>query len=375
MVRDRSKERVRQDLIRVTHAGLDGRTLLTEVLARLRRVVPLEAFFAATTDPATVLFTDLVAEGIPPAMTPLFLANEFLGDDVNQFTALARGPEAVRSLYAATSGAPVQSPRYRDIMAPMGLGDELRAALRIGGVCWGVLCLHRERSPFGFSDEEAAFLRSLAPHLAEGLRAAVLLGAAHVTPAADGPGLLLLADDLSVIAMTAAAQTLLDEVADRPTRATLPPAITAVAARLKQLERDAEVPPDLLPRARFRTPAGRWLVAHASRLAGGEPGGQIAVILEVARPVEVAPLLLAAYALTPRETELAALVLAGQSTEAIAAALVISPHTVQQHLKAMFEKVGVRSRRELVARIFAEQYAPRMQSNASARAAGPMTVP
>ena len=86
-------------------------------------------------------------------------------------------------------------------------------------------------------------------------------------------------------------------------------------------------------------------MAHASRLAAGEPGGQIAVILEVARPVEVAPPLLAAYALTPRETEVAALVLAGHSTEAIAATLVISPFTVQQHLKAMFEKVGVRSRR------------------------------
>ena len=358
MVLDRSAARARHDLIRLTHAGLTGRVLLTEALTRLRRVVPLEAYFAATTDPATVLVTDALGEGIPAAAAPLFLANELLGDDVNKFVELARGPEPVRSLYTATGGAPAESPRYRDIMAPIGLGDELRAALRIGGHCWGVLCLHRERSPKGFSEEEAAFLRSLVPHLAEGLRTAVLLGAAEATPAADGPGLLLLTDDLSVVAMTAAAQALLRELADGSAPHDLPQALTAVAARLLRIERYGDVPPDLMPRARFRTRAGRWLVAHASRLAGAEPGGHIAVILEVAQPAEVAPLLLAAYALTPRELEVAALVLAGRSTAAIAAALVISPHTVQQHLKAMFEKVGVRSRRELVARVFAEHYQP-----------------
>jgi len=168
------------------------------------------------------------------------------------------------------------------------------------------------------------------------------------------------------VATTAAAWALLEEVGERPARGELPEPVRSVALRLKQLERDAEVPPDLLPRVRFRTRAGRWLVAHASRLAGAEPGGQIAVILEVARPAEVAPLLLAAYGLTPRETELAALVLAGRSTDAIAAALVISPHTVQQHLKAMFEKLGVRSRRELVARVAADHAAPRARPGAAA---------
>lgn len=280
----------------------------------------------------------------------------------NSFTELARGPEPVRSLYAATGGAPAASPRFRDIMAPIGLGDELRAALRVGAACWGVLCLHRELSPSGFTDAEAAFLRSLAPHLAEGLRAAVLLSAIEATPAADGPGLLLLADDLSAVAMTAAAQTLLDEMEGRPAHGVLPVAIAAVAARLKRMERDADAPPELLPRVRVRTRRGRWLIVHASRLAGGEPDGQIAVMLEVARPVEVAPLLLAAYGLTPRETEVAALVLAGRSTAAIAAALVVSPFTVQQHLKSVFDKVGVRSRRELVAHVFASRYVPRIEA-------------
>jgi DNA-binding CsgD family transcriptional regulator len=356
-------ERTRREVIRLSHAGLAGRTLLTEALARLRQALPVEAYFAATTDPATVLFTDAVGDGIPQAAAPQFLTNELLDDDVNKFTELARGREVVRGVYAATAGVPTASPRYRDIMAPIGLGDELRAALRVGGACWGGLCLHRERSSSGFSDAEAAFLRSLAPHLAEGLRAAVLLETAEATPALDGPGLLLLADDLTPVALTAAAEHLLDELAERPYQGELPQVVTAVAARLQQLERDADVPADLMPRARVRSRAGRWLVAHASRLADSGAGarGRIAVILEAAQPAEVAPLLLAAYALTPRETELAALVLAGRSTDAIAAALVVSPFTVQQHLKAIFEKLGVRSRRELVARVFAEQYAPRLR--------------
>src|SRR5918994_2167214 len=106
MALNRSAERARRDLIRLSHAGLEARPLLAGTLSRLRQVVPLEAFFAATTDPATVLFTDSLGEGIPTAAAPLFRANEFFDDDVNQFTALARGAESVRSLYAATGGKP-----------------------------------------------------------------------------------------------------------------------------------------------------------------------------------------------------------------------------------------------------------------------------
>lgn len=62
------------------------------------------------------------------------------------------------------------------------------------------------------------------------------------------------------------------------------------------------------------------------------------------------------YGLTDREMQLTLLVLRGHSTGEIATGLAISPFTVQQHLKAVFDKIGVRSRRELVARIFAKQH-------------------
>jgi DNA-binding CsgD family transcriptional regulator len=99
-------------------------------------------------------------------------------------------------------------------------------------------------------------------------------------------------------------------------------------------------------------------VLHASRLAGPRAAGQIAVTIEAARPIEVAPLILRAYDLTERETRVAQLVLQGRATDEMAGELSISALTVQQHLKAIFDKTGVHSRRELVARIFAQRYVP-----------------
>ena len=357
---ERSAESARREIIRLCHAGLDGRTLTLEVLRRLRRVVPVDAFWCATADPATVLFTGAVREEIPEYATPYFLANEFLQDDVNKFGSLARAGEPVNSLYAATGGEPAQSPRYRDILVAMGFGDELRAALTVGGACWGVMCLHRELAGPGFTPAEVAFLRRIRPHLAEGLRTALLLENAAPEVGEENPGLLLLADDLSLAAATPAAERWLEELADSPPTGKLPQAVLTVAARLQALERDSDATLDQMPRARIRARSGRWLVLHASRPAGPGAPGWIAVIVEVARPVEVAPLILEAYDLTPRERELAARILGGRSTGQIADELYISPLTVQQHLKAVFDKVGVRSRRELVAQLFARHYKPRM---------------
>ena len=258
----------------------------------------------------------------------------------------------------------MQSPRYQEILAPLALGDELRAALMAKSVCWGFLCLHRDQSSPCFTPAEAVFLRRLTPHIALGLRKALLLGSVTRSQVPDEPGLLLLTDDLSVVSITPVAEQWLTEIAaaDSTRKPPLPYAISAVVARLKAAERGVAGEASLAPKVRLRTASGRWLVLHASRLAGLHTQQLVAVIFEVARPVEIAPIIVQAYDLSRREGEILQTVLRGLSTSEMTDTFHIASHTVQDHLKAIFEKVGVRSRRELAGQLFAQQYQPRIMS-------------
>jgi DNA-binding CsgD family transcriptional regulator len=358
-LRMRSKHTVataQQDIIRLCHSGLDSIAVRRESMRILRRILPIDSFWFATADPSTLLFTSALVDEIPQTATPLFVKNEFLQNDVNKFTRLATARPPVNSLSGATRGRLADSPRYRDICVPLGFGDELRAALHSGNACWGFMCLHRERTGSNFTSAESAVLASLVPHLGQGLRAALLLDHAEKTDDSEGPGLLLLADDLSLIAATTAGEHWLSEIADWPTRRELPQVIYATVARLVAIECNSEVPTDLTPRARVQTRSGQWLIIHASRLSSRSAAGETAVILEPARPAEVAPLILQAFGLTHREAEVAQLVLRGLSTASIGSSLSISDFTVQQHLKSVFDKTGTGSRRELVAQILYERY-------------------
>ena len=101
-------------------------------------------------------------------------------------------------------------------------------------------------------------------------------------------------------------------------------------------------------------------MVRASRLDGNSGARQTAIMLAPAAQVEVAPMIMEAYGLTHRKRELTGLVLRGMSTKQLGIALRISQLTVQQHLKSIFDKTGVRSRRELAAQVFASHYQPRV---------------
>ncbi|ACU71581.1 transcriptional regulator, LuxR family [Catenulispora acidiphila DSM 44928] len=340
-------ERRTDALVDRCHAGLTGAELSTEVLRRLPAIVPVAATFFATVDPATLLFTSASAQEPLGAAAALFLDNEFSRPDVNKFAALAEAPDPVNSLDHSTGGHRTDSPRYREIMAPLGLGDELRAALITGNHCWGVLCLHLEDADAGFSDQDLATIRHLAPHLAEGLRRATVRDAAEAGhPGA--PGMLVLDGDLNVTSMSPQAEQWLALLSDGHAD-TLPVPVHAAAAKLLAAQ-SANPHPDAGQTAatlHLRTRDGQWLAIHATGLRGPAET-QIGVVIEPATPADLGSLLLNAHGLTEAQTRVVALVLRGHSTREIVNRLHISANTVQEHLTAVFDQLGVRSRRELI---------------------------
>ena len=350
-------------LIERCHAGLDASVLRAEVLHRLRRIMPVDAAFFATVDPATLLFTSAAADEPLNVATPLFLDNEFGREDVNKFAVLAECADPVSSLDRATRGDRPASARYREIMGPLGLGDELRAALITNKDWWGVMCLHREDASHGFAAGEAALIRRISPHVAEGLRRAITVMPAAVGSAGaagtTAPGMIVLDASLAVVSMNAEAEHWLPEMdgAELATRSELPMAVYAAAARMTQPGTDPAAP---LPSAtvRLRSRAGRWLSLHASRLSGPPPP-HIGVVIEPAPATQVGSLLLSAYGLTSAQSRVVALVIRGHSTRQIVSELHISANTVQEHLTSAFDKFGVRSRRELVTAVLTGQHSPR----------------
>ncbi len=374
-MRETSKEVIRLEIIRLCHSTLDSRTLRVEVIKCLRKVIPFDSLFFSTTDPSTQLFTSAVTDETPGWAIHQFLENWFRQDDFNQLPSLLRNHLSVGVLSEQTQHDLSRSQRYRDILAPLALGDEMRAAFVTDTACWGTLCLHRERAITEYTPAEVAFLAQLTPHIAEGLRKALLLGDGPLGKMPDGSGVVVLAEDLSVVTMTSSAEHWLAELreGEQGDRHALPHTVLSVVARLRALEREMHATPACMPKVHLCILSGWWIVLSASRLKSATSQGQIVVMIELAQPTAIAPLILHVYRLTKREGEITQCVLHGWSTTEIATALGISPNTVQDHLKAIFEKVDVHSRRELAGRIFTQQYQPHFLTGAPLDASGRLT--
>ena len=129
---------------------------------------------------------------------------------------------------------------------------------------------------------------------------------------------------------------------------TLTPAVVSVLARLREPGLEAD---DAMVRARGRS--GQWYTVIASRSEPDALGDSAAtVVIAPVTRAEVAPVLARLYRLTTREREVITAVARGDATKAIATRLGISPYTVQDHLDHAFDKVGVRGRRALLAKLF-----------------------
>lgn len=347
-------EQLERDLAAVADRGLTHADYRRAVLERVTAAVPATASCFAAADPATLALIGHTSQGVERRGADRLYEAEYGVPDVASHRSLAAGAP-VRVLSHAARGDVARSHRYRSLLEPMGWKHELRAATTDRGGTWGFLHLYRDAGSPDFSADEAALIERIGPRVASGLRAAMLNGVPSLVPGQRAPAVWVLDDTCRVQSATPSSDVLLAALRDDETPDDETPEVLvglAVMARAAAAAAPAgDLPP--VPRLQVPTSEGTWLSLHASVLEGGDDGsgGQVVITSTQSGAADLLDLALLAHRLTPAECTAVRLVLAGRSTKQIAEELVLSPHTVQDRMQDVFEKVGVRSRRELVAKL------------------------
>lgn len=346
--RERERNRCRERVAMLADAQLDVEEARREAIAALARAVSFERWCWPLSDPASALSTSGIGEVDFWPSLPQLVALEHGGDLTSKPSLIAGGPASV-ALSAATQGDLARSRRWRECLDPYGIGDELMTVCHDRQGCWGSVELMRERSDAPFDEHDQRLLDGLAPALGTLLRRSQPPSwpAASVAGETQASGTMLLDCELRPVSWTSSFASWLGQLpTPGPNVAMLPPAVYEIGARALA---PPAAPPGIPNRVRIRTPLGRWLAIEGALLGGS--GAAVAVTVRAASPGEVFDVLCRIYDLTRRERQLAELMLAGLATRQLAETLCISPHTVQDHLKAIFAKTGLHSRRELVSRL------------------------
>jgi DNA-binding CsgD family transcriptional regulator len=356
-------ERLIDEIDLLGSRGLPREEFFAELSPRLRHVIDNDATCWHTLDPSTRLLTsdapkELIERGVftqdeTPAAGELIVRSEYMVDDVNTFAGLVSRRVPVGILDQVTHGDSQRSARYRDLLLPADIPHELRGAFVIRGRVWGAVHIARRASSGAFQQRDADALAAVTGAIARGIRASLRFDAARRITGMEAPGMVVLGPHDEVELITPAARELLMSL--HPTESGYTDA--TIATPVLALASFARSAPDRGGNV-VTVPGGDgWVTLHAS-LPGPSDDGRVAVVLEPAKGARSATVRLEAFGATAREREVATLLARGLSRAEIAETLVVSPYTVEDHVKNVYEKLGVASRQELVARVFLDEYLP-----------------
>lgn len=329
-------------------ADADSRALRGRLLDALRDRVSFDAHVWVLTDPATAVGVAPLAR-VPDALMvrlPDLIRTKYL-TPVNRWTRLG---DSVASLHAVPGSDDPAARAWRDLLGRNGVGDVASLAFSDRQGCWAFLDLWRIRGAPPFSVADLAVLAEVRAPITAALRRcqAAAFAIRPAPPEHPGPVVLLLSPALTVLGQTPATPAYLSALLPTPAAAApIPAAAYNVAAQLLAVEAGVDSAP---PWARVHVPGGSWLTLRADRIIQGPEQGAIAVSIERTGPAERVDLFARVHGLTDREREVIDRLCAGSDTRRVAAEMFLSAHTVQDHLKAIFAKTAVNSRRELLAR-------------------------
>ena len=339
---------IRDHVHRVTARGLDCRALRALVLDEIRKEAPFDWYVWLLTDPETGVGSAPLADVPSLGDLPTLIRLKYL-TPVNRWSELPSN--SATTLQHATKGDRSTSLIWRQLLAGYGVDDVLSIVFRDQYGCWGFLDLWRLHG--SFSTDECAVVDQVAMALNPSLRtclAPAFANGAGMPVRCDGPAVLLLSGQLRLLTQTPQTEAFLRALLPTPAdRSPVPAAAYNVAAQL--LARESGVDAHQ-PSARVHVRDGIWVTLRAARIdeTSSNAGASIAVSIELTAPSHRTALYSRVLGLSERESELLQHLVGGCDTRELADRLFVSRHTVQDHLKSIFDKAGVNSRRLLIAR-------------------------
>jgi len=328
-------------VVALANADLPLHELGMELSAALHGFIPHEGYCLIGFDPISGLRVFQTSRDALTTDAPRLVHNETVEHDLHRYTDLARRPDPVGTLGGGGSGE-AQSPRLHEILHPQGFSGELRLALRSGGTLWGALVLIREHRRPPFSDDEIVAAIAIAQPLIRAVKRISVRPHGQPPPPLP-PGVVVVGPDGTAEAISPQAAAWFSDLhisGGLTTEDPLPYSVrvAAAAARAADIASADQI-------ARIRTKSGRWL-SLAACLLGSR---RVAIVLQPATTDQLLPAIAAWHDLTPRQRDVLHLLLQGHPVKQIARRLGLSPHTIEDYLKALYRKTGTNSHQELIA--------------------------
>jgi DNA-binding CsgD family transcriptional regulator len=332
------------------YSELDSATLRERVGDRMARHLGASSYCFGANDPATALPVHSVSVGLEPSVMHAFFGL-VLATPLADFGRWVGRPRRAAVLDELVDDVECD-PYMTEVLRPSGLRHEVQVACVSGGWSWGHACIRRRAGDGAFAGHEVRFLDALAPHLAAGLRAAASRATLAATPGSQ-TGIVVLGPDGTVEMANGVAERLFRQPVSG-TRHCFLTGVNIVAARLERTLQAGTAGPVPELTLTDETSLETYRL-RAERVLGTDGLPRGLVVIEPAASHGASPQLqtLAELGLTPRESQVALAIVRGCTTAEIAAELVVSPHTVQDHVRNVYDKLDVRSRQQLAARLLA----------------------
>jgi DNA-binding CsgD family transcriptional regulator len=313
-----------QQIAAATRIGMltrerDTASACAEALRELGRALPLDTATLLEMDPVTGAYAQIAGVGYDAAVSDA-LAAEFVSTPWYANVLRCEIPPSISDDTEDPGERYSEGWFYAERMRPAGVRDAMTGALRHQGRLVGLITLATD-TPNAYDTGSRRLLASLLPALGVLADPTAHAGDPHDLPP-DGGASLLVAEDVLGVPGRAPAAVLWDPEFRRLARAFA----ASHGTRLRLL-----------------WPVGQvWYRVTLRRHTLGAAVARRAVLVhEAPGPLP--------YGLSPRELEVLTRAATGQTNQAIAQALYLSPRTVHTHVEHLLRKTGAASRAEATA--------------------------